>query len=75
MKTLLLTIILVAVARARADEPAYSRKEVIHGRKFGTALTMDVFSPNRSVNGAAIIFAVSESMNTCPTLWCGFTSI
>src|SRR5207237_1314398 len=35
-----------------ADEPSFARKEdVIYGRKFGTALTMDVFTPKRA-NGA-----------------------
>ncbi len=43
----------------RADEPNYSRKEVIYGRKFGTALTMDVFMPKADANGAGVIWAVS----------------
>jgi acetyl esterase/lipase len=48
-----------AAARA-ADEPAFTRKEdVVYGRKFGTALTMDVFTPKKDANGAAVIFAVS----------------
>ena len=33
-------------------------EDVIYGRKFGTALTLDVFQPEKP-NGAAIIFAVS----------------
>jgi acetyl esterase/lipase len=46
---------------ARADDkPAYDRKEdVIYGRKFGTALTMDVFTPRADPNGAAVIWVVS----------------
>jgi acetyl esterase/lipase len=41
-------------------EPAYTRREdVIYARKFGTALTMDVFTPRQNVNGAAVIFCVS----------------
>jgi len=56
---------------AQADEPPYKRTEdVIYGRKFGTALTMDVFQPEKP-NGAAVIFCVSggwfsahESVNT-----------
>jgi acetyl esterase/lipase len=44
----------------RADEPSFTRKEdLIYGRKFGTALTMDVFTPKENANGAAIILAVS----------------
>jgi acetyl esterase/lipase len=42
------------------DPPAYDRKsDVIYGRKFGTALTMDVFTPKANANGAAVIWAVS----------------
>lgn len=40
--------------------PAYTRREVIYGRTWGTALTMDVFTPVRPANGAAILLAVSE---------------
>ena len=43
-----------------ADEPSFTRKEdVIYGRKHGTALTMDVFTPKKDANGAAVIFVVS----------------
>jgi acetyl esterase/lipase len=42
-----------------ADAPSFTRKEVIYGRKFGTALTMDVFTPEKKANGAGIIFVVS----------------
>ncbi len=42
------------------DKPAYDRKEdVIYGRKHGSALTMDVFTPKANANGAAVIWAVS----------------
>jgi acetyl esterase/lipase len=42
------------------DKPAYDRKEdVIYGRKFGTALTMDVFTPRTNANGAGVIWVVS----------------
>ena len=45
---------------AFAKEPAYTRTEdVIYGRKFGTALTMDVFRPKANSNGAAIVSVVS----------------
>jgi acetyl esterase/lipase len=48
------------LALAAADEPAaYTRKEdVIYGRKYGTALTMDVFTPVKQ-NGAAVVAVVS----------------
>ena len=32
---------------------------MIYGRKFGVALTMDVFTPKKDANGAAVIFVVS----------------
>jgi acetyl esterase/lipase len=39
--------------------PATHAGDVIYGRKFGTALTMDVFTPKKDANGAAIILVVS----------------
>jgi acetyl esterase/lipase len=45
---------------ASADDAPYSRREdVIYGRKYGTALTMDVFQPNGRRNGAAVVLVVS----------------
>ncbi len=63
-RKLLILIIVVAGSlpgRARGDEPpAYDRKEdVVYGRKYGTALTMDVFTPRANANGAAVIWVVS----------------
>ena len=52
-------ISLAPVAARAADEPNYNRQEVIYGRKFGTALTMDVFSPKKDANRAGVIFVVS----------------
>jgi acetyl esterase/lipase len=43
----------------RADEVNFVRREVIYGRKYGTALTMDVFAPKKEANGAGVIFVVS----------------
>jgi len=38
----------------------FTRKEdVIYGRKFGLAMTMDVFAPKEKANGMGIIFCVS----------------
>jgi acetyl esterase/lipase len=43
-----------------SDEPAFTRKEdAVYGRKFGVALTMDVFTPKEHANGAALILVVS----------------
>lgn len=52
--------IMAAPAATRGDELPYTHQEdVIYGRKFGTALTMDIFKPKRETNGAAIVLAVS----------------
>ncbi len=68
---LTLTIALASLP-ATADEVSLSAtpnqtvtrtEDVIYGRKFGTALTLDVFSPKQAEgkpgNGAAVIFVVS----------------
>jgi acetyl esterase/lipase len=51
----------IAVASAQPQPmPAFTRTEdVIYGRKFGTALTMDVFMPSTKQNNAAVIWVVS----------------
>ena len=67
MQRRLLSLFLVAFlgvagtgAVRAADEPSFTRTEdVIYGRKFGTALTMDVFTPKKNANGAAVIWVVS----------------
>jgi hypothetical protein len=44
----------------KADESTFDRKEdVIYGRKYGTALTMDVFTPMKDARGIGVIFVVS----------------
>ena len=41
-------------------EPNYTRQEdVIYGRKFGTALTLDIFTPKEAAKGKGIIWVVS----------------
>src|SRR6516164_6067002 len=43
-----------------ADDVAFTRKEdVIYGRKYGTALTMDVFTPRANAKGIGVVFVVS----------------
>jgi acetyl esterase/lipase len=55
-----LPIIAASPSGLRAEDAAFARTEdVIYGRKFGTALTMDVFAPKQNANGAAIVFVVS----------------
>jgi len=46
-----------AEAQPKSD---FTRKEdVIYGRKFGLAMTMDVFAPKQNANGRGIIYCVS----------------
>lgn len=52
-------ICLISIRSVFADEPFTRREDVIYGRKFGTALTMDVFTPKETPNRAAVIFVVS----------------
>ncbi len=43
-----------------ADElPMTRTRDVIYGRKYGMALTMDIFSPRENANRAAVIWVVS----------------
>lgn len=42
------------------DTEEYSRREYIYGRVYGTALTMDVFTPKKASKGRAIILFISE---------------
>jgi len=57
---ILAALLLVASQAAPAARPEVDRKEdVIYGRKFGLAMTMDVFVPKAKQNGAAVIYAVS----------------
>jgi acetyl esterase/lipase len=42
------------------NQAAYDHKvDVVYGRKFGMALTMDVFTPKGNANGAAVVWVVS----------------
>jgi dipeptidyl aminopeptidase/acylaminoacyl peptidase len=56
-------ILVGIVSTARADDlktaPYTLTADVVYGRKFGTALTMDVYRPKEKANGAAIIMTVS----------------
>ncbi len=55
-----LVLSLSFVPRVNAADPNYTRQEdVIYGRKFGTALTLDVFTPKEKANGAAVVMVVS----------------
>ena len=58
---LLACVAFTASAQTPATPPAsFTRTEdVVYGRKFGTALTLDVFQPKTNPNGFAIIHVVS----------------
>src|SRR5262245_12916189 len=61
MKKLLffVTMLLFAAPSWSQSTVGYKRTEdVVYGRKFGTALTLDVFEPEKK-NGCAIFFMVS----------------
>jgi acetyl esterase/lipase len=63
MRKLLFTVLVAAAIFGLplgAIAQDYTRtKDVIYGRKFGAALTMDVFTPKKDANGAAIVLVVS----------------
>ena len=52
---------LLLTAKVRAKQtPAFTRKEdVVYGRKYGTALTMDVITPTSGANGLGVIWVIS----------------
>ena len=49
----------VSAATAQANETFVRTQDVIYGRKFGTALTLDVFTPS-ATNGVGILCIVSS---------------
>jgi acetyl esterase/lipase len=56
----LVVLVSLVVTAVPADEPSFTRQaDVIYGRKFGTALTLDVFTPKSGANGAAVLWVVS----------------
>src|SRR5437762_1365746 len=50
--------LLIAVVPARADDLWTRERDVIYGRKYGLAMTMDVFRP-KEANGLGVLFVVS----------------
>jgi acetyl esterase/lipase len=56
--TCLFAVVCAAFVPAADDAPFSRKEDVVYGRKFGTALTLDVFTP-RKPNGAAVIWVVS----------------
>ncbi len=59
--------LLCGAAVRAADAPAFTRTDdVIYGRKYGMALTMNVFAPKENANGAAVIWVVSGGWFSAP---------
>jgi acetyl esterase/lipase len=54
-----------AAAGWAADEPYQRTRDVIYGRKYGLALTMDVLTPKQA-NGAAVIWVISGGWFSSP---------
>lgn len=52
-------VVLAVSSVARGEESFTRQQDVIYGRKFGTALTMDVFTPSKNANGAAVVVCIS----------------
>jgi acetyl esterase/lipase len=48
-----------AALRAADDPPITRQEDIVYGRKFGTALTMDVLVPRKNANGIGVIYVVS----------------
>jgi acetyl esterase/lipase len=62
--SLLATVSLINCPAIAAD-PSYDRKEdVIYGRKYGMALTMDVFTPKKDAKGVGVILVVSGGFHS-----------
>jgi acetyl esterase/lipase len=52
--------LLLSTPTAWAADPSFDRRDdVIYGRKYGTALTMDVFTPKKDAKGIGVVFVVS----------------
>ena len=55
-----LASLLVLANNGRGSEPTFNRTEdVVYGRKYGTALTMDVFTPIKGAKAIGVIIVVS----------------
>ena len=60
MKTFLICLTLLSTVStvAAADPPVRRTEDIVYGRKFGMALTLDVFQPERP-NGCGVLFLVN----------------
>jgi len=62
-------LVVMGCGSGRAEETSdfVRNRDVIYGRKAGLALTMDVFTPKKEVNGKAVIFVISGGWFSRPT--------
>jgi acetyl esterase/lipase len=60
LRTLAVALVLCPAPRRWAEDmPATVVEDVAYGHKFGVALTMDVFTPKKEANGAAVVVMMS----------------
>jgi acetyl esterase/lipase len=59
---------LLATIRADDSREFTRTQDVIYGKKFGMALTMDVFTPAKNANGAAVIAVISGGFFSRPDM-------
>ncbi|MDB5357303.1 MAG: esterase/lipase [Phycisphaerales bacterium] len=53
--------------KAAADQKPYRQiRDIVYGRKYGTALTLDVLTPTHGANGAAVIYMLSGDFVSVP---------
>ncbi len=57
--TAIAAVALASPALAQPDANFTRTEDVIYGRKYGLAMTMDVFAPKEKANGRGVIFCVS----------------
>lgn len=56
----LVVVAVIASPLGAMAQPNYTRTDdVIYGRKYGLAMTMDIFTPKENANGRGVIFCVS----------------
>jgi acetyl esterase/lipase len=62
-------LVLATGAASAQDAPEFNRtRDVIYGRKFGLAMTLDVFAPKKGGNGIGVIAVVSGGWFSRPQM-------
>ena len=73
-RTILASLVVVLSSLPDFAADITRTEDVIYGRKYGMALTMDVFEPKENKNGAGVIFCVSGGWFSAKTSinanWC-----